>query len=178
MYSAQLARARLGPSCGAAAATAAACAWGLDTPCATTIELEPARAGRAAMLPCWMGMRWAMPATLPAAATTAIKPTSCAHSPGNRVHAHRDSIGHMRPAARGDRARSGAGAHPRACQPHAMRTAEHHRCELRWCVRQHRVCGRHCSTALINLTAVGFEPARLALVELESTPLDRAGKLS
>ena len=29
-----------------------------------------------------------------------------------------------------------------------------------------------------NLTAVGFEPTQLALVELESTPLDHSGKLS
>ena len=28
------------------------------------------------------------------------------------------------------------------------------------------------------LTAVGFEPTQLALVELESTPLDHSGKLS
>ena len=28
------------------------------------------------------------------------------------------------------------------------------------------------------LTAVGFEPTQLALVELESTPLDQSGKLS
>ena len=30
----------------------------------------------------------------------------------------------------------------------------------------------------IRLTAVGFEPTQLALVELESTPLDHSGKLS
>ena len=29
-----------------------------------------------------------------------------------------------------------------------------------------------------TLTAVGFEPTQLALVELESTPLDHSGKLS
>ena len=29
-----------------------------------------------------------------------------------------------------------------------------------------------------NMTAVGFEPTQLALVELESTPLDHSGKLS
>ena len=29
-----------------------------------------------------------------------------------------------------------------------------------------------------GLTAVGFEPTQLALVELESTPLDHSGKLS
>ena len=29
-----------------------------------------------------------------------------------------------------------------------------------------------------KLTAVGFEPTQLALVELESTPLDHSGKLS
>ena len=29
-----------------------------------------------------------------------------------------------------------------------------------------------------ELTAVGFEPTQLALVELESTPLDHSGKLS
>ena len=29
-----------------------------------------------------------------------------------------------------------------------------------------------------RLTAVGFEPTQLALVELESTPLDHSGKLS
>ena len=28
------------------------------------------------------------------------------------------------------------------------------------------------------MTAVGFEPTQLALVELESTPLDHSGKLS
>ena len=30
----------------------------------------------------------------------------------------------------------------------------------------------------INLTAMGFEPMQIALVELESTPLDHSGKLS
>ena len=30
----------------------------------------------------------------------------------------------------------------------------------------------------IGMTAVGFEPTQLALVELESTPLDHSGKLS
>ena len=30
----------------------------------------------------------------------------------------------------------------------------------------------------IKMTAVGFEPTQLALVELESTPLDHSGKLS
>ena len=30
----------------------------------------------------------------------------------------------------------------------------------------------------MELTAVGFEPTQLALVELESTPLDHSGKLS
>ena len=29
-----------------------------------------------------------------------------------------------------------------------------------------------------RMTAVGFEPTQLALVELESTPLDHSGKLS
>ena len=29
-----------------------------------------------------------------------------------------------------------------------------------------------------RMTAVGFEPMQLALVELESTPLDHSGKLS
>ena len=29
-----------------------------------------------------------------------------------------------------------------------------------------------------TMTAVGFEPTQLALVELESTPLDHSGKLS
>jgi hypothetical protein len=29
-----------------------------------------------------------------------------------------------------------------------------------------------------QMTAVGFEPTQLALVELESTPLDHSGKLS
>ena len=38
-----------------------------------------------------------------------------------------------------------------------------------------RVVMRH---TLNNLTAVGFEPTQLALVELESTPLDHSGKLS
>ena len=32
--------------------------------------------------------------------------------------------------------------------------------------------------AIAKLTAVGFEPTQLALVELESTPLDHSGKLS
>jgi hypothetical protein len=31
---------------------------------------------------------------------------------------------------------------------------------------------------VMNMTAVGFEPTQLALVELESTPLDHSGKLS
>ena len=35
-----------------------------------------------------------------------------------------------------------------------------------------------CTRAKKNLTAVGFEPTQLALVELESTPLDHSGKLS
>ena len=30
----------------------------------------------------------------------------------------------------------------------------------------------------MQVTAVGFEPTQLALVELESTPLDHSGKLS
>ena len=30
----------------------------------------------------------------------------------------------------------------------------------------------------VGMTAVGFEPTQLALVELESTPLDHSGKLS
>ena len=30
----------------------------------------------------------------------------------------------------------------------------------------------------LEMTAVGFEPTQLALVELESTPLDHPGKLS
>ena len=30
----------------------------------------------------------------------------------------------------------------------------------------------------IEMTAVGFEPTQLALVELESTPLGHSGKLS
>ena len=30
----------------------------------------------------------------------------------------------------------------------------------------------------VKMTAVGFEPTQLALVELESTPLDHSGKLS
>ena len=34
------------------------------------------------------------------------------------------------------------------------------------------------STAMQIMTAVGFEPTQLALVELESTPLDHSGKLS
>ncbi len=33
-------------------------------------------------------------------------------------------------------------------------------------------------TLATELTAVGFEPTQLALVELESTPLDHSGKLS
>ena len=38
-----------------------------------------------------------------------------------------------------------------------------------------------CARAFLQtckLTAVGFEPTQLALVELESTPLDHSGKLS
>ena len=31
---------------------------------------------------------------------------------------------------------------------------------------------------VVEMTAVGFEPTQLALVELESTPLDHSGKLS
>ena len=34
------------------------------------------------------------------------------------------------------------------------------------------------SRLLGKMTAVGFEPTQLALVELESTPLDHSGKLS
>ena len=34
------------------------------------------------------------------------------------------------------------------------------------------------SPAEAKMTAVGFEPTQLALVELESTPLDHSGKLS
>ena len=34
------------------------------------------------------------------------------------------------------------------------------------------------SRAHSRMTAVGFEPTQLALVELESTPLDHSGKLS
>jgi hypothetical protein len=30
----------------------------------------------------------------------------------------------------------------------------------------------------LRMTAVGFEPTQLALVELESAPLDQSGKLS
>ena len=33
-------------------------------------------------------------------------------------------------------------------------------------------------TLKLEMTAVGFEPTQLALVELESTPLDHSGKLS
>ena len=33
-------------------------------------------------------------------------------------------------------------------------------------------------TADAAMTAVGFEPTQLSLVELESTPLDHSGKLS
>ena len=36
----------------------------------------------------------------------------------------------------------------------------------------------HRRNADINLTAMGFEPMQIALVELESTPLDHSGKLS
>ena len=35
-----------------------------------------------------------------------------------------------------------------------------------------------CIRLIGNMTAVGFEPTQLALVELESTPLDHSGKLS
>ena len=41
----------------------------------------------------------------------------------------------------------------------------------------HRLPRRH-PRELSSLTAVGFEPTQLALVELESTPLDHSGKLS
>ena len=34
------------------------------------------------------------------------------------------------------------------------------------------------SAAMQIMTAVGFEPTQLALVELESTPLDHSGKVS
>ena len=34
------------------------------------------------------------------------------------------------------------------------------------------------SAAVQIMTAVGFEPTQLALVELDSTPLDHSGKLS
>ena len=39
---------------------------------------------------------------------------------------------------------------------------------------------RHLTTAttLSKMTPVGFEPTQLALVELESTPLDHSGKVS
>lgn len=40
------------------------------------------------------------------------------------------------------------------------------------------IVNQHCRQALTKLTAVGFEPTQLALVELESTPLDHSGKLS
>ena len=46
------------------------------------------------------------------------------------------------------------------------------------CVCRHHFCGHHCRATPNNLTAVGFEPTQLALVELESTPLDHSGKLS
>ena len=36
----------------------------------------------------------------------------------------------------------------------------------------------HWSCEEKQMTAVGFEPTQLALVELESTPLDHSGKLS
>ena len=32
-------------------------------------------------------------------------------------------------------------------------------------------------TTIQSMTAVGFEPTQIALVELESTPLDHSGKL-
>ena len=34
------------------------------------------------------------------------------------------------------------------------------------------------SGASVEMTPVGFEPTQLALVELESTPLDHSGKVS
>ncbi len=37
---------------------------------------------------------------------------------------------------------------------------------------------KYMSRVLGKMTAVGFEPTQLALVELESTPLDHSGKLS
>ncbi len=39
-------------------------------------------------------------------------------------------------------------------------------------------CNTHKCPDVMNMTAVGFEPTQLALVELESTPLDHSGKLS
>ena len=36
----------------------------------------------------------------------------------------------------------------------------------------------HTRACALYLTAVGFEPTQLALVQLESTPLDHSGKLS
>ena len=47
------------------------------------------------------------------------------------------------------------------------------------------LCKRHAALLPVRwsceekqMTAVGFEPTQLALVELESTPLDHSGKLS
>ena len=53
----------------------------------------------------------------------------------------------------------------------------------RACTTNSRLCAAVCgSSALwildLHMTAVGFEPTQLALVELESTPLDHSGKLS
>ena len=49
----------------------------------------------------------------------------------------------------------------------------HPREERTYCLAQYQ--GK---AATEDMTAVGFEPTQLALVELESTPLDHSGKLS
>ena len=85
MTSSQLARAQLTPSYCAAAPRSVVRAWGVGRPGITAIELERARAGSAAALPCWVGRWWATPPS--PAATTVIKPAACVCAHGNCVHA-------------------------------------------------------------------------------------------
>jgi hypothetical protein len=47
-----------------------------------------------------------------------------------------------------------------------------------WLFSVSSFCGHADHTNRKNMTPAGFEPAQLALVELESTPLDHSGKVS
>ena len=49
-----------------------------------------------------------------------------------------------------------------------------------WCGGERLLCHRARCPGQVDqeMTAVGFEPTQLALVELESTPLDHSGKVS